>query len=540
MPQAPLTPILSGLRDIARSLSAAVALDTTLDLIVNKTTEVMGVDSCSLYLLEPDNVTLRLKASTGLRAQAVGYSSLRIGQGMTGLAVTENRPIHAPIASEHPAFKRVDYASEERFQSLLAVPLVVRQKPIGALNVQTISPHAFADEEVEMLSLISDLAAGAVAKAQILDTQRSQLADLRALAQVSEAVVSPQYLDDMLDVVTAMAARTMNAAVCSLYLLDEGGQLVMQSAKRIASDYQAREVLGRGDGIIGLVAETGEVRYVADISAETRFANPELARADGLVSLLAVPLSVREHVIGVIVCYTNEQRQFSDEQIALFTTIANQTALAIENARLATSAAVVREMHHRIKNNLQMVTMLMQLQMPDADRLNTREVLETNIHRIRSIATVHEVLSEKGWHLVDARDVLMRIAHATVQAVNGSQRTISIDVLGESLLMRSQKATSLALVVNELVQNAIEHAFVDRKQGTIRVSIGHRPKNVSVWVRDDGAGISAEISPGLGLDIVKTLVTDDLDGTIEFTQLKSGTEVEICMPRSIEAVQPAQ
>ena len=540
MYQTALAPALSSLREIARSLSAAVELQTTLDLIVNKTTEVMGVDSCSLYLLEPDSVTLRLKASTGLRARAVGYSFLKIGEGMTGLAVVENRPIHAPIATEHPAFKRVDYASEERFQSLLAVPLLVRQQPIGALNVQTTDPHNFTTNEIDMLALISELAAGAVAKAQILDAQRSQLADLRALAEVSAAVVSPQYLDDMLDVVTDMAARTMNAAVCSLFLLDDSDQLVMQSAKRISGRYQARKPIGKGEGIVGHVAATGEVQYVEDISAEPRFANPDLAREDGLVSMLAVPLSVRDRVIGVVACYTNEPRQFSDEQVALFSTMANQTALAIENARLATHAAIVREMHHRIKNNLQMVTMLMQLQMPDADRLDTREVLESNIHRIRSIASVHEVLSEKGWHLVDVRDVLKRIAHATVQAVNAPGRSITIDVLGESLIMRSQKATALALVVNELVQNAIEHAFVGKSQGNVTVSVGHTPDNVCVWVRDDGVGISAEVQPGLGLEIAETLVSDDLDGTIEFTRLPLGTEAEVRMPRAVEEVNSKQ
>ena len=536
MSQSTLSPALSGLREIARSLSAAVELETTLDLIVNKTTEVMGVDSCSLYLLEPDNVTLRLKASTGLRAKAVGYSFLKIGKGMTGVAVTQNRPIFAPIATEHPAFKRVDYAQEERFQSLLAVPLRVRNQPIGALNVQTTAVHDYTPNEIDLLSLISELAAGAVAKAQIHEAQKSQLQDLRALAEVSAAAINPQYLDDLLDVVTDMAARTMGAAVCSLFLLDEEERLVLHSAQKLGASYRTRPPLAKGQGVVGYVAETGEPMHVVDISAEPRYANLDLAKADGFTSMLAVPLSVRHQVIGVVACYTTETREFSSEQIALFSTMANQTALAIENSRLVTHAAVVREMHHRIKNNLQTVAMLMQLQIPDAARLDTREVLETNIHRIHSIATVHEVLSEKGWHLVDVRDVLSRIANATVQAVNAPNRAIAIDVLGDSLLLRSQAATSLALVVNELVQNAVEHAFVDRPHGTISVSIGHTPDHICVWVRDDGVGISAELNQGLGLEIAETLVLDDLDGTIEFVRIaeSGGTEVEIRMPRSLE------
>ena len=386
MPTSALTSALSGLREIARSLSTTVVLDTTLALIVRKTTEVMGVDSCSLYLLEADKVTLRLKASTGLRTKAVGYAFLPVGEGMTGLAVTENRPIYAPIATAHPAFKRVDYAKEERFSSLLAVPLRVGQTAIGSLNVQTIVAHDFSADEIDMLALIGELAAGAVAKAQLHATQQAQLSDLRALTQ--------------------------------------------------------------------------------------------------------------------------------------------------ENARLATHASLVREMHHRIKNNLQTVTMLMQLQMPDADKLDTRDVLKSNIHRIRSIATVHEVLSEKSWQLVDVRDVLQRIAQATMQAVNAPQRTITIYVRGDSLRLPSQAATSLALVVNELVQNAVEHAFVGRTEGQILVSIGRKPTATFIWVRDNGCGMTPNTPHGLGLEIATTLIADDLAGTLEFIRLpqQGGTEVELRMP----------
>ena len=526
---------LSSLREIARSLSTAIDLDTNLNLIVNKTTDVMGVDSCTLYLLEKDNVTLRLKATTGLRAEMLGHGILRIGEGMTGMAVAQNRPIHAPHARNHPNFKYVDRLSEDELTSLLAVPLLIRNRPIGALNVQTIAPHTFSDDEIDLLSLIGELAAGALAKAQIHDAQQLRLAELQTLAKVSEAVTSPQVFDDMLDIVTDMAARTMDAAVCSLFLLDESGdQLELRSAKRMTTRYAKRRPIPTGEGIIGRVAATGERDYVAEIAAEPRFANPRLAADEGLVSMLAVPLSVRDKVIGVMACYTSEPTEFTPNQVALFSTLANQTALAIENARLATHAAIVREMHHRIKNNLQTVAMLMRLQIPDADRLNTREVLETNIHRIGSIATVHEVLSEKGFHLVDVKDVLTRIARATVQAVNAPSRTIAIDVLGESLALPSQAATALALIVNELVQNGVEHAFIGRTHGTIGVTIGRSPTNIHVWVRDDGVGLPAELKHGLGLEIAHTLALDDLDGEIQFNRLNSGTEIALTMPRTLE------
>lgn len=528
---------LASLREIAQALSSATDLDTTLLLIANKTTEVMRVDSCTIYLLEPDQETLRLRATTGLGEQYLGYGYLRVGQGMTGMAMAENRPIHAPIARQHPYFKLVDRVREAGLTSLLAVPLLIGVRKIGAMNVQTIEAHEFTDAEIETLSLIADLAAGALYKAQLHDKMAMQLNDFRAVATVSEAFTSSDYLDDMLHVVTEMAAQAMDAAVCSLFLINESTQrLELRSAKRVRSDYQTRPPLEIGQGVVGDVAKTGRRAVVVDISAEPRYAFPELAQKEGLASMLAVPLSVQERVIGVLACYTTEQHKFGKKQITLFSTLANQTALAIENAQMATNAAIIKEMHHRIKNNLQMVVMLMQLQLPDADRLDTREVLETNMHRIRSIATVHEVLSDKGLHLVDVRDVLRRIARATVQAVHVANRPISIHVLGQSLSLSSQRATALVLVINELLLNAIEHGFAGRESGEVEIVIGRTTSHVAVRVRDDGNGIPNEIESGLGLEIVETLTTDDLDGELTFHRLEYGTEVQILMPRSIETI----
>ena len=290
-----------------------------------------------------------------------------------------------------------------------------------------------------------------------------------------------------------------------------------------------------GEGVIGQVVLTGKPAYIPDVRADERYLGGELAREEGLVSLLAMPLSVRERNIGVLNCYTNEVVQFSEEQLALFATLANQTALAIENARLVTNAAVVREMHHRIKNNLQTVAMLMQLQIPDADRLDTRQVLETNIHRIRSIAAVHESLSEQGFRLVDVKDVLERITRTTAESMLRPDQDVQIAVFGEPLPLPSRAATALTLVVNELVQNALEHAFVDCAVGRVEISLGRSPDELIILVRDNGRGLPPNLEYGLGLELTTMLITDDLHGGLKFNALpEGGTEVSIRLPREIE------
>ncbi len=528
---------VAALREIARALSTTWDLDSTLDLIARKTTEVMFVDSCAIYLLDPDGTTLRLRASTGLSKRALGRAILRIGEGMTGYAVQRNKPVHAAHAHQDPHFKWVAETQETAFNSLLATPLIIETQPqaIGAINVQTKEPHHFTATEIELLAFISDLAAGALAKARLLDQQKQRIEELQALAMLSEVITSPQYLDDMLNVVTEMAAQTMEAAVCSIFLINESGtHLELRSAKRTTNPYRHREPLPIGTGVVGQVAATGKPIYLRDVRTNPAYLGTELATMEGLVSLLSVPLGVRDHVIGVMNCYTSEAREFSSEQHALFTTLANQTALAIENARLVTNTAVIREMHHRIKNNLQTVAMLMQLQIPDADHLDTREVLETNIHRIRSIATVHEVLSDEGFRLVDVKDVLERITFTTTVAMTDPGKNISIEVFGEPLPLPSRAATSLTLVVNELVQNAIEHGLVGVENGRVEISLGRSAEELIILVRDNGIGLPESFDRGLGLEISETLVTEDLRGKIKFNRLESGTEVSVRLPRTIE------
>lgn len=529
--------MMAALREIARSLSSAVDLDTTLDLIVRKTTEVMQVDSCTIYLLDPGRDILRLQASTGLAHRALGRATLRVGEGMTGHAVLRSEPVYATKAQHDPHYKPVEEAEETGFQSLLAVPMLIETRPMGAINVQTKHPHEFTLAEVELLRLIADLAAGALSKAELYDHQKRQLEELQLLARLSEAVNTPQYLDDMLNVVTKMAAQTLNAAVCSLFLLNEAGtHLELRSARQEQTHYSPRPPLPLGEGVIGQVATQGAPIYIAQVQDDPRYLGKERAKAEGLVSMLAVPLQVRGRVMGVLTCYTHQRREFTEEQQTLLLTLANQTALAIENAQLVTNAAVIREMHHRIKNNLQTVAMLMRLQMSDAHKLTTAEVLELNISRIQSIAAVHEVLSHKGFRLVDVRDVITRIAHMTQKSMTHPNQEITIDVFGQTIDLPSQAATALALVVNELILNALEHGLAQQPTGRVEISLGRSQTELIVLVRDNGRGLPAgeTFQKGLGLEIAETLVKEDLQGQLKFNRLSHGTEVSIRVPRTIE------
>jgi two-component system, sensor histidine kinase PdtaS len=135
---------------------------------------------------------------------------------------------------------------------------------------------------------------------------------------------------------------------------------------------------------------------------------------------------------------------------------------------------------------------------------------------------------------VDVKDVIERITRTTAASMVAPQQQRQIEVYGEPLHLPSRAATALALVVNELVQNALEHAFRAADNGRIEISFGRSPDQLLVIVRDNGRGLPAEYQSGLGLEIVHTLVGDDLRGHIKFNRLDPGTEVTIRMPRALE------
>jgi two-component system, sensor histidine kinase PdtaS len=531
---------MSALREIAQALSAAWDLDTTLERIAHGTNRVMQVDSCSIYLLEPDGETLRLRASTRLARDALGLASLHLGEGITGWAAQHGQPAAVRDAKADPRFKLLPETNEETLKSLLAVPLVNQGRMIGAMNVQTAVFHDFSAAEADLLALIGDLAAGALDRAMLYDRMNRKLEELTTLAKVSETVTAPMYNDEILELVVEMAANVMGVEVCSLQLIDEAkDELVMRAAWSRSQAYRSRPPLRLGEGIVGQVIRERRPVTVMDVREDPRYRFREMARQEGLVSMLSVPLIVREKVIGVMNCYTAAPSEFPPERVALLSTLANQTALAIENARLVTNAAVVREMHHRIKNNLQTVAMLLGMQARESRGLRAEDVLHASANRILSIAAVHEILAQEGFRLVNVKQVAERIVRLTAQNMVRPDLHVEITVEGESVVLPSRPATSLALVINELLQNSLEHAFVGREQGSVRILLGHSPAGLVVEVADDGIGFTGPEANSLGLEIVDTLIHEDLHGTLETHGGTGGTRVTLRIP-SIDKTQEVE
>jgi GAF domain-containing protein len=168
--------------------------------------------------------------------------------------------------------------------------------------------------------------------------------ELETLAQVSEAVVSEPYLDEILQLIVTVTAEVMGSKICSLMLLDEAKQvLVIKATQALSPAYRNKPPIKVGQSISGLVVKERRSIGVLDVAHDPRYMFPELARREGLRSLLSVPMVMQDRVIGVLNCYTSHEHNFNDEEIRVLSTMANQAAVAIERTRLVEQTGTLQQ-----------------------------------------------------------------------------------------------------------------------------------------------------------------------------------------------------
>lgn len=167
---------------------------------------------------------------------------------------------------------------------------------------------------------------------------------IEALTIISRAITSDQYLEDILRLIVLVTAEAMNSKVCSLWLLDDKTHsLTIRATQSINRDYLKKRSLKVGEGVVGNVAQHNRLYICPNVLEDSLFKEKALARKMGLVSMLSVPMSVRERVIGVINCYTSVPHNFTETEQNLFTTVANQAAVAIFNTELMVKSKVIQE-----------------------------------------------------------------------------------------------------------------------------------------------------------------------------------------------------
>ena len=217
---------------------------------------------------------------------------------------------------------------------------------------------------------------------------------------------------------------------------------------------------------------------------------------------------------------------------AAFVLVHNATDTVQRERELNVKSAIIQEVHHRVKNNLQTIAAVLRIQARRTQNEEAKQQISEAVNRILSMSVIHEFLSQDEHRPINVRDVCQRIVNQVKQVAIGPEQQIEISVHGSSVRLPAAQATPTAMVVNELLLNAMEHGVGDRSYGRIQIQLNDLGNAVRIAVLDDGKGLPSDFDPytstSLGLQIVHTLVTDDLKGQlqIEPVPLASANSVE--------------
>ncbi|MBH0229725.1 sensor histidine kinase [Halobacillus yeomjeoni] len=220
-----------------------------------------------------------------------------------------------------------------------------------------------------------------------------------------------------------------------------------------------------------------------------------------------------------------------EKQNGMFIIIQDLTELREKEKELIMKSVAIQEIHHRVKNNLQTVASLLRLQMRRGVPEESKVYLYESLNRVLSIASVYEViLSNRHIDDVDIDQLTRKIGDMLVYTSASAEGKVEIDYRGDGLTIESERAVPIALIINELIQNCIDHAFIGENGGFILVSFQQKEGLMEVTVKDDGIGFDEECPPSLGLDIVKRMVEHDLCGQFQISGLDTGTEAKLRFP----------
>ena len=557
------------LYQVSNVIHSTLEPQEALQLIVSEAVRLVRASSGSVVLINPTTDFLEIHASQNLPSAATRLK-LRVGEGITGWVARNGKPARVGNVIEDPRY----VMARRGVRSELAVPLEVNGETRGVLNVDSDRADAFAAEDQELLQELALQAAKVIQNTWLYEQLRLKVHLFESLASVSRTINSTLNLDEALQAITREACLLMHARMCSLMMLDEDGEwLDLRASYGAGEAYIKKPRLAVGDSLLGVVVRRKKPMQVTNVQASTRYQHVEIARREGLVSLLSVPLLFAGHAIGTLSVYTSRPYNFSNEEIRIVGALAELSAIAIEKARLyervvdveeqlrqneklSALGLLAAEVAHEIRNPLTVMKLLyhsLDLKFPEGDpRSKDARIIDAKIEHLNKIVeqilafarTTEPKLAPVNLNeLVDELGLLVRhkLANQNIRLVRQLHPELPM-VMGD--------APQLEQAFLNLILNAAE-AMPEGGTLTIKSHPARLPRSsphtthVTVKFRDTGGGISKEVQKraftavlsttkakgtGLGLAIVGRIIETHRGSIRIKSQLGQGTSIGLTLP----------
>ncbi|MCK5580757.1 MAG: GAF domain-containing protein [Candidatus Omnitrophica bacterium] len=334
------------LRRIVDITCSDIALESVLKEVVEIVNEISQADSIFIYLFDEKKKNLTLMASKTPHKKELGNIVLKAGEGITGWVAKENKPVVIKKnAYEDSRFRGFDVLPEDRYEAFLSVPIIYKGKAIGVVNVQHKQPHEYTSSFATFIKTVAKQVGGVIEHALLFEEIKKKAVQFDSLVKVSQSITSQDYLDEILNLIVVVTAKMLDSKICSIMLLDQQkkDELVITATQSLSESYKKKPNVKVKASILGKVVRFRKPIVVEDVRNEQDYFYRDLAVQEGLASMVAVPMMVKNQVIGVINVYTQEPYDFSDEEINVLQMVANQAAIAVENTHLVEEALKSKE-----------------------------------------------------------------------------------------------------------------------------------------------------------------------------------------------------
>ena len=554
------------LYQVSNVIHSTLDSQEALQLIVSEAVRVMRATSGSLVLINPTTNFLEIHAAQNLSSVARKIK-LRVGEGITGWVARTGKPARVGDVTHDPRYVSV----RRDVRSELAVPLQVQGEVRGVINVDSDRADAFTADDQELLQELALQAAKVIHNTWLYEQLRLKVRLFESLASVSRTINTTLSLDEALRVITKEVCELMSARMCSLMLLDENREwLDLRASFGAGEAYIQKPRLLVSESLLGVVVRRKKPLQVANVQADARYQNVEVARTEGLVSLLSVPLIFAGQTTGTLSVYTARPYNFSNEEIQILSALAELSAIAIEKARLyerivdveeqlrqneklSALGLLAAEVAHEIRNPLTVMKLLyhsLDLKFAAKDpRAKDAQIIEAKIEHLNKI--VEQILdfartTEPQFapvnlnQLVDELGLLVRhkLANQGIKLVRDLQADLPL-VSGD--------APQLEQAFLNLMLNAAE-AMTGGGSLTVKsrtLFADGQPVQVVMEFKDTGAGMSEELQKrafktvltttkakgsGLGLAIVGRIIETHHGQIRVRSRLGRGTTIRILLP----------
>ncbi len=533
---------------------AHLELDELLGELLARIREALAADTAAILLHDDDRNELVARAAVGLEEEVERSVRIPIDGGFAGRVAGERRPIIVEDVDRAEILNPT--LREKGVKSLLGVPLVVEGQLLGVLHVGTLSPRAFSSEDVELLQLVADRAAIAIAHARLFATERQARARLEQLQIVTDAALSHLELEELLRELLSRIHDILAAdTVAILMREEETEELVARAAVGLEEVVERGVRIPIGRGFAGRVAAMRQPIVLEHVD-HVNVLNPVL-REKGIKSLLGVPLIVGDNVLGVLHVGTLEPRVFTEDDVELLQLVAARAALAIEKARVHDELVRLDQLKlnfvavasHELRTPATSVYGITATLRDRGDSLSAEErqrledALWEQSKRLRRL--IEQLLDLSR---LDAKSIpiqpqtvsLGEVLDEVVAAAGAEEKAdIRIDVDEEVEVVADRLA--LERILLNLVVNALRHG-----KPPVVLSVLQRDTYLRVRVEDSGDGVPADVVPrlferferggpgegsGLGLAIAQTYARAHGGDLLYDPTANSGARFELILPR---------